>query len=301
MTAGMIFNIQRFSIQDGPGIRTTVFMKGCPLLCPWCSNPESQKSELELAFRASLCDDCGRCKERCEKGAISLLDKGIFIDRALCDKCFDCITCCAPSALKVIGDELSVDEVFEVVNRDYQYYRNSDGGVTASGGEPLAQPDFVTALFERCQAAGIHTTIDTSGAASQKVFEKVLSYTDLVLFDIKMLNATEHKRVIKTPNKRILENLKLLKLSGTPFIIRVPLIPALTDSNENIDEIAYYVLEELGGAPINVLPYHRFGTNKYTMLDMDYELPEMEGLSKERVNEVAERFQSFGLDCEIVI
>ncbi|MBT4518662.1 MAG: glycyl-radical enzyme activating protein [Halieaceae bacterium] len=299
--SGNIFNIQRFSVQDGPGIRTTLFMKGCPLACPWCSNPESQANEIELGYRDSLCDDCGRCKDKCKVGAISILEKGISIDRDKCNSCLDCLAVCAPTALKVLGESISADRAIAIILKDAKFYQNSNGGVTCSGGEPLMQSEFVAEVFKRCKAAGIHTTIDTTGHASKSALERVLPFTDLVLFDVKLIDNEKHKKVVKFPNTRILQNLKRIKSEGISLIIRVPLIPGLTDSEENIDGIAQFVTEELGGAPINVLPYHRFGTNKYSMLDIPYELDGLAPLAEEQVAAIVNRFESFGLSCEVVV
>jgi pyruvate formate lyase activating enzyme len=301
MVTGQIFNIQRFSVQDGPGIRTTIFMKGCPLACPWCSNPESQKTSSELAHIDSLCDGCGRCLEVCDPKAISLGDRGVTIDRELCDTCGRCIEVCAPSALKMFGREISVEEAFLEAKKDELYYRNSRGGVTASGGEPLFQSQFVSAFFKRCQAAGMHTTLDTCGYASRSSLEDVLEYTDLVLFDLKLIDNDAHIEITKVPSTPILDNAKVVAGSGIPMIVRIPLIPGLTDAEENIRAITRFVTELGSGvAAVNVLPYHRFGLSKYEMLDLEYELGELKPPSEERLNTIVASFESLNLDCEIV-
>jgi pyruvate formate lyase activating enzyme len=298
---GRVFDIQRFSVQDGPGIRTTVFMKGCPLACPWCSNPESQKTPRELGYIESLCDGCGRCPEACEPKAISLANGGVKIDRERCDDCGHCVEVCAPGALKLFGREISVEETFEEVKKDALYYRNSKGGVTASGGEPLQQSRFVAELFRRCHVAGIHTTLDTCGYAARPALERVLEHTDLVLYDLKLIDAEAHSAVVKAPNDPILENAERVAGSGVPMIVRIPLIPGLTETDENLESIARFVAELGPGVrAVNVLPYHRFGTSKYQMLDRPYELGELKPPGEERLEAIVAVFGSLGLDCEIV-
>jgi pyruvate formate lyase activating enzyme len=301
VVTGQIFNIQRFSVQDGPGIRTTIFLKGCPLGCPWCSNPESQKTYPELAHIDALCDGCGRCREVCDPKAISLGDRGVIIDRELCDNCGRCIEMCAPNALKLFGREISVEEAFLEAKKDELYYRNSKGGVTASGGEPLLQSEFVSAFFERCQAAGIHTTLDTCGCGSRSSLEDVLKHTDLVLFDLKLIDNEAHNEIVKVPSKPILDNAKVIAESGIPMIVRIPLIPELTDTDENIGAISRFVTE-LGSSvtAVNVLPYHRFGLSKYEMLDLEYELGELKPPSEEKLEAVVATLEALDLDCEIV-
>jgi pyruvate formate lyase activating enzyme len=298
---GIVFNIQRYSIQDGPGIRTTVFVKGCPLHCAWCSNPESQNPRPEIAHRDSVCDGCGRCVAICHAQAISVKGKTVTIDRALCDNCGKCIAVCGPGALKTFGDEMTAGEVFRQVEKDAEFYRQSGGGVTVSGGEPLAQPDFVAALFKLCQQHGIHTCIETSGCASVSALEKVLAHTDLVLFDIKLTGSVAHRQWTGQPNEAIIHNLRIVVEKGVPVIIRVPLIPGVNDSKEEIRHIA----RTAGGllpkpARIDLLPYHKYGMGKYQQLDRAYELEDLNTQSDEYVRELRHMCNSLGFHCEIV-
>jgi len=189
---GTVFDIQRYSIHDGPGIRTTVFVKGCPLRCKWCSNPESQNSYPEVLFSKAKCDGCGKCVEVCPLGAIILDGDGIHIDRAKCDRCMKCLDVCYPHAIRCAGERKSVEEVIEEVSKDELFYRNSGGGVTISGGEPLFQPQFTLALLKECKERQLHTALDTCGFANWKEMEGILDYTDLVLFDIKHLDPEMH-------------------------------------------------------------------------------------------------------------
>lgn len=299
---GLIFNIQRYSLQDGPGIRTTVFFKGCPLRCLWCSNPESQNSTPEIAHRNSLCNNCGRCLEVCEVKAISLIEKGIKIERERCNNCGKCVEVCTPGALKVFGQEVTVEGVFEEVRRDELFYRNSGGGVTVSGGEPLQQWQFVTALLKKCQAEGIHTCLDTCGYASPRALERVLDYVDLVLFDLKLVDSEAHRKVTERSNKPILRNVRTIAKRGIPVLIRVPLIPGVNDSEDNLRATAGFVSSlDDGRVEVNLLPYHRFGVGKYEMLDRPYLLSGLTPFADEEVQKRRQIFESLGLSCKIVV
>jgi pyruvate formate lyase activating enzyme len=300
MLSGSVFNIQRFSIQDGPGIRTTVFMKGCPLRCLWCSNPESQNTFPEVAHGDSLCNKCSRCVEVCEVQAISLADNGVSIDRKTCTGCGKCVEVCIPGALKVYGEEMSVEEVYQEVVKDRLFYQNSGGGVTAGGGEPLSQADFVAELFKRCQAEGIHTCLDTCGYAAPNTWKKVLPYTNLVLFDVKLMDSSAHLKVTSKSNRRVLSNLKMVASTGVPVIIRIPVIPGINDSQENITDTARYVAGLNGLSEVNLLPYHRFGESKYIMLDRRYRLSDLKSPESSDLEELISIFRSSGLDCKIV-
>jgi len=296
-----IFNIQRFSTEDGPGIRTTVFLKGCPLSCPWCSNPESQAGNTEVAHSDSLCDHCNRCVEVCDRQAISLNPAGgVHINRDACDNCAKCVPVCGTGALRMIGDEYTLDQVYEEIKKDAAYYRNSNGGVTCSGGEPLSHARFVAALFKRCQAAGMHTTLDTCGSAPRRAVERVIEHTDLVLFDFKIFDPARHSAIVGAPLQQILDNAKYIVSQGVRLIARMPLIPGYTDSDENVSALASFIRALGGNIPVNVLPYHRFGMNKYQMLDRSYGPGDAKPPSAERVESVVDRIRSFGLECEIV-
>lgn len=298
---GLVFNIQRYSIQDGPGIRSTVFLKGCPLGCLWCSNPESQNSFPEVGHRDSLCTKCGRCLDVCEPGAISISEAGIRIDRIKCNNCGQCVDACYCEALTLLGKQMSVEDVLQELERDVSYYRNSGGGITASGGEPLSQPDFVATLFKRCHERGIHTTLDTAGYASPTTIEKVIEHTDLVLFDIKSMDSAVHSKATGVSNELILENANTLARRGVHMIIRVPLIPGWNDSQENMRAIANFTLRLNGVEEVDLLPYHRLGTSKYKMLDRPYRLSEVLPPSEEHIQNLMEIIRSFGLRCEQVV
>jgi pyruvate formate lyase activating enzyme len=297
---GVIFNIQRFSIQDGPGIRSTVFLKGCPLRCQWCSNPESQNSRPEIAHRDSLCNQCGLCVTACKAQAITPGKKGVTIDRKLCTDCGDCVKVCVPGALKVFGETMSAAEVFSQIKKDADFYRESGGGVTVSGGEPLMQADFVAALFQLCWENGIHTCMETCGLASAESLNKVLPYTSLVLFDIKLSDSDTHRLWTQAPNEEIIRNLGKIAARKIPFIIRIPLIPGVNDTEEELENIARLIARNLKRFPkINLLPYHKYGMGKYQMLDREYKLEDLNTQPATQVQQHKRLFESLGFECDI--
>ncbi len=298
---GMIFNIQRYSIDDGPGIRSTVFMKGCPLRCLWCSNPESQNPWPEVTHRDSVCNKCGLCVEACETKAISTDDHGVHIGRQLCVRCGKCVEVCVPEALRFIGREMSVDDVFKEIARDADYYQDSGGGVTVSGGELLYQPEFTAALLKRCRETGMHTCIDTSGYGNTAALESILPYTSLVLFDLKHMDQLKHQELTGHSNELIMQNLALIVARGVPMIIRVPVIPGLNDADDEITAMACAVAEITKTAPFNLLPYHRYGMGKYKMLDQEYKLGELAPPTDAKLQRAKEIVESFGINCEIVL
>ncbi|MDP2727146.1 MAG: glycyl-radical enzyme activating protein [Dehalococcoidia bacterium] len=293
-----IFNIQRYSVQDGPGVRTTVFMKGCSLRCLWCSNPESQKSHPQVSHRNNLCTKCGRCLEACPKGAISLYEGGVRINRGRCDNCGLCVPVCYPGALEILGREVTVEEVLAEVKKDALFYRNSGGGVTVSGGEPLAQPQFVAELLRKCRDAGLHTTLDTCGYAHKAVLRAVLEHVDLVLYDVKHMEEEAHRRATGVSNRRILANARAVASAGVPMIMRLPLIPGLNDDEENICRTARFA-QELGVRRLDLLPYHRFGAGKYASLDRRYRLDGLASPPEEEMQRFQGLLESMGLECHV--
>ena len=296
---GIVFNIQRYSIDDGPGVRTTVFVKGCPLTCLWCSNPESQSYQPEPTWRYTSCKQCGTCVSACPSEAIRLEGGEVLIDRSKCKRCGKCIEACVPEALSMSGKRMTVDEVFAVVKRDYDYYEASGGGVTASGGEILGQADFVAALFKQCREAGIGTCADTSGFGDKAAFEKILEYTDLVLFDLKHMDPQEHARACGQSNELVMRNFDLVVDSGVKFIVRVPLIPDYNTSDEVLTAIAKAVKDRIGGAEVNIMPYHSYGANKYRMLGKVYPLEDLRELLHQEKTRAKEIFEAHGLKCEV--
>jgi pyruvate formate lyase activating enzyme len=296
---GIIFNIQRYSLEDGPGIRTTVFLKGCPLKCLWCSNPESQNNKPEIVHRNSSCNKCGKCIEACSEKAFILDDSGIKINRELCTTCGKCINVCLPDALKLFGTYMSVDDVMLEIKKDVQYYQGSNGGVTLSGGEPLAQPDFAGELIKKCKSEGIHTCIETCGLVSPTVFDTILQDVSLVLFDVKVIDSIAHEKLTSKSNEIIMQNLEHIAISGTPVIIRVPLIPELNDSEDQLKAIAQNA-SNLGQKRIHILPYHKFGTGKYQQLDRSYTLNNLNRPDANKLQSAKEIMESYGINCEII-
>jgi len=295
---GLIFNIQRYSVDDGPGIRSTVFLKGCPLSCPWCSNPESQSREPEIFHRDISCVSCGKCVSVCPQQAISLKEeKGIRIDRGRCVACGACKRICPRSAVQFMGEEKTVPEILKVVLKDRDYYANSGGGVTLSGGEPLAQPEFAAALMKALREAGIHTCLDTTGFAPRESLDLVLPYTDLVYFDLKHMDPDEHLRVVGVPNDLIHENFRYIIGRGIPVTVRIPFIPGFNDSDENIEATARFVSALLPGGDVGLLPYHRYGMGKYDALDREYPMGDLDAPTEESTARAKAIFESFGLKC----
>jgi len=258
---GYIFNIQRFSIHDGPGIRSTVFLKGCPLRCFWCQNPESQKQAPEIFFNYHDCGLCGECVALCPAGASAIVQNSVAIDRDKCIGCGQCAAVCPNGARTLVGKLVTAGEVTDEVIRDKNFYKNSGGGVTLSGGEPLFQPEFLLAILAECKNEGLHTALDTTGYASWPTIEKILPFTDLVLFDIKCIDPHKHYQATGKANSLILENAqKIAKIK--PMRVRVPLIPGFNDSQEEIRSIVNFVKLHLS-VPIDLLPYNRLADSKY--------------------------------------
>jgi pyruvate formate lyase activating enzyme len=237
--------------------------------------------------------------ETCPLELITLDEDGVHIDRKSCDRCGKCIETCVPEALRMSGTKMTVEEVFNIVKRDIDYYKVSGGGLTCSGGEVLMQADFVAELFKHCRKNEIHTCADTSGFGSKQEMEKILAYTDLVYYDLKQMDTAEHERTCGQSNALILSNLALVVEKGIPMVIRVPLIPGYNDSDENITAIAKTVAELTKETPVNILPYHRYGENKYRMIDMKYQLDDLKYPTEEELDKTKQIIESFGLKCEI--
>ncbi len=295
---GTVFNIQRYSIDDGPGIRTTVFLKGCPLRCLWCSNPESQQSYPEVSHSDSLCNKCGQCLKVCKANAISLDETGVRIDRKACNNCGLCTEVCIPQALRIMGKHMSVEEVFLELQKDAQFYQISGGGITASGGEPLSQPEFVSALFKKCRENEIHTCLETSGHASKAALTKVLPYTSLLLFDIKHTDSFTHRRLTGVGNEQIIQNLEFVLKKDIPIVIRAPMIPGYNDSESEIIALAKKLVD-MSLKKIQLMPYHKYGIGKYKMLDRQYSLDDVV-ISEVKLEKTKETFESYGIECDIV-
>jgi len=278
-----VFDVERFALDDGPGIRTVVFFKGCPLKCTWCCNPESQSRSTEVAYSEKKCIRCGKCAIICPKHAIRFSgSKGYQINREQCDACGLCAEICPSKAKEIIGRYVTVREIMDDVKKDAIFYRRTGGGVTLSGGEPLIQSAFAKELLEACKSIGLSTAIETCGYASWANFEMVKAHTDLFYYDLKLMGDELHKKCTGVSNKLVLENLKKLSTVGTPIIVRVPLIPGINDSLENFRAIGSYSAS-LGAnvREIQILPYHALGIPKYEKIGRICEVKSL-GLSEER-------------------
>jgi pyruvate formate lyase activating enzyme len=312
--AGRIYDIQRFSIHDGPGIRTEVFLKGCPLRCIWCHSPESQAFAKEIGWFETRCIGvaaCGRCLAVCPNDALRsgrLIDAAVhkaeirLVDRdmSLCRHCGACAEQCPAQALSFLGRDVTVEEVMQVIEKDRPLYRRSGGGVTVSGGEPLSQPVFLTALLEACKENGLHTCLDTTGYARWDVCRAVVPFVDLVLLDLKHMDSLRSVELVGVPNELILENARKIAAEGLALQIRTPIIPGLNDSEANIRATAEFCLE-LGSAVkiVQILPYHRLGTAKYERLQKKYQAAHVLPPSDEHMESIKLLLESYGLKVRI--
>lgn len=269
---GLIFNIQRFSVYDGMGIRTTVFFKGCPLHCSWCHNPESLSLVREIALRSDRCIQCGDCMAICKNGAIYRENGSYVIHRERCLRCGECVDVCVADARALVGREMTVEEVMKEIRADASFFNQSGGGVTFSGGEPLLQHEFLLALLETCRMEGIHTTVDTTGFTSATILKSIAENTDLFLYDLKLFNDAMHREYTGVSNQIIFQNLKLLADWNKKVVIRIPLIPSLNDDEENIRALGAFVASLQKIQEIHLLPYHRSGIDKYQRIGMEYTL-----------------------------
>jgi len=272
---GYVFRIERFSTHDGPGIRTTVFLKGCPLRCTWCHSPESQSSEPELLFREDRCIRCFECVDDCQLGAISSVDGKPVIDQAVCRWCGDCADRCPTGARTQSGSVMTESRLLDEIVQDTIFYDQSGGGVTFSGGEPMMQPDFLAAMLDACRARRIHAAVDTCGAAPLGTLDRIVERADLFLFDLKHLDDIRHRHVTGSSNVQILNNLKFLASRAANIIVRFPLIPGVNDAPGHIERVGQFVAS-LGLSRIDVLPYHRAGSGKYPATGRPYTLAEIE-------------------------
>jgi pyruvate formate lyase activating enzyme len=294
-TSGTIFQIERFSIHDGPGIRSTVFLKGCPLNCWWCHNPESQRFDLELTYRESRCIKCWSCVSACPESAIKRSGDDLIFDRLRCNGRGECVRACQSQAREFVGRRTTVSEVIEEVEKDLAFYDESGGGVTFSGGEPFAQPEFLLELLKQCKAREIRTAVDTCGLTARKNMIRAAELADLFLYDLKLMDEAKHLRYTGASNRLILENLESLSALGSSVLVRVPLIPGINDDEENIGDLARF----LAGLPlpphVSLLPYHRAGVHKYAGLGRTYALSEIQEPSAERMAEVRNSLEMCGL------
>lgn len=296
MEKGITFNIQKFSIHDGPGIRTTVFFKGCPLRCEWCSNPESQIKNVQILHDQSKCSYCLSCVAACPNGAITHEDNKIIINEDKCVGCLTCVNSCPNRALSYEGDYQTIEEIVDICMQDIDFYEESGGGVTISGGEGMSQPEFLKKLIAELKKNSIHVAIETTGYIKKETFEELARELDLLLFDVKHYDREKHYNGTKVYNDLIVENLKWAIDNGIEVLPRIPVIPDFNDSLEDAEGLAK-LLVEVGAKKVQLLPFHQFGEKKYELLNRDYKYKRKKALHPEELEDYQKIFVDKGLNC----
>ena len=293
---GLIFHIMRFSLHDGPGIRTAVFFKGCPLSCWWCHNPESQHFEPDLMYSAERCRLCGECQAACPHAAIQRVGNRMTVNEA-CERCGTCVEFCGAEARKVSGREMTAGEIIKEIERDLVFFEESSGGVTFTGGEPFGQPELLEALLTECRARRIHSVIETCGAAPREQVLRIGALADLILYDLKMVDAARHRVYTGAGNRNILENLEALVAAGLRVVVRMPVIPGVNDSPEDVRAACEY-LAGLAVERVEFLPYHATGTEKYKRLGREYRLEGTPSPDAEAMAEITAQLLDVGLEAK---
>jgi len=296
---GIIFDIKRYAIHDGPGIRTTVFFKGCPLTCPWCHNPEGIGREPRVIYRKNTCIGCLECIDACPEKALSKGPEGIQTDDTRCQHCGACVDTCPAGARKQAGKTITVGSLMEAIRKDVPFFDTSGGGVTFSGGEPLMQAEFLLALLEACGKEDIHRALDTTGYTDPDTLKCVARGIDLFLFDLKFMNAEKHRHFTGVSNEQILKNLELLANLGSRIIIRVPLIPGINDDGDNINNMATFLAHLPQIKTVHILPYHDFQKSKYEKFSMNYQACDIKSPSPKRVEVIRKHLADTGLSVEV--
>ena len=291
---GVIFNIQKFSVNDGPGIRTVVFFKGCPLRCRWCSNPESQLAKVQILHDPKKCLHCHHCIEICPLQAVSLNGEMIRIDPLKCDACGNCIPECPGKALNSEGEQKTVQEVLDVVLKDTVFYEESGGGITLSGGEMLSQPKFAEELLKAAKEEGLSTCAETTGYADEEVFHRIAEYLDLILFDLKHWDPVKHNEYTGVTNGLPVSNMKYALSLGKQVLPRIPVIPGFNDSLNDAERFSD-LLKEIGIEQCQLLPFHQFGENKYTLLGREYAYQNVDALHREDLGDYLQVFHRNGI------
>lgn len=292
---GLITTIQRMSLHDGPGIRSTVFMKGCNMHCGWCHNPETLNLKPELEWIAQNCIGCNSCTEVCPSGAFSVIEDKPFLQKNLCTSCFKCIDVCYAEAVSKVGREVAPDDIFAEVEPDFPFFKSSEGGVTISGGEPMLQADFTARTLALFKQAGIHTALDSNMSVSWEFYEKVLPHTDLILADLKMMDDALHVKWTDKHNTTILENISRLDASGVPYFIRTPVIPGVNDNEQEISAIAAFVASLKNVKKYELLPFHTMANCKYVNLELENPMGATLDLPKEKLEQYQKILNDYNL------
>ncbi len=295
---GIVSGMQHFSVGDGPGIRTTVFMQGCNLRCEWCHNPETISFKPVFLYYKNLCRNCGLCQKRCPQGAHLMMGRTHHFNRERCNLCGECIRYCPAGALKISGKETALSEVMEYILEDMEFYSSSNGGVTISGGEPLCQADFTAAIAKECKKHNIHVIVDTAGNVDFSSFEKVLSYTDCFFFDVKGTSERDYLSKTGGSLKLSLENMMRLISGGCNVVARIPVIPSYNDS-ENDCNIMAGLLNQVGVKQVHLLPFHRLGAGKYAALGKSYPYEQCVPPSKQQMQKLADIFAAHGFESRV--
>jgi pyruvate formate lyase activating enzyme len=296
-----IYSIQHYCIHDGPGIRTTVFFKGCQMQCAWCANPESKSSCQEIAFFAGKCKMCGQCIEACRYGALDLTSRE-RIDRSKCTLCGDCVYVCPNDAYRIFGEYMSLDELVDEVMKDRKFYRKSGGGVTVSGGEPSTQAEFITAFLSELKRLGVHTAMETNGHMADVVLDRLIPVVDLFLYDIKQMDPVKHEKYTGVGNQQVLDNIRRLTLEHkVPVTMRVPLIPGVNDDEHNLTQTAQLaaMLSKGSLTGVHLLKFHNMAAGKYTALNTDYDFARTDPQTDLRLEEIRQLFESYGVKTQI--
>ena len=296
---GLVFDIKKYAIHDGPGIRTTVFFKGCPLECQWCHNPESWRPYAEHGFRKGRCVGCLQCVETCPEQAISIIDNRPVTEMSKCRLCGRCVETCMACAREIIGREMTVGEIMTEIEQDVIFYDQSGGGVTFSGGEPLMQPEFLLAILNQCKRQRIHTVVDTSCYAESKIVEMVGERADMFLCDIKHMDTEIHERFTGVGNNLILDNIRLLSEAGKEIIIRIPVIPGFNDEKANIEATGKFTASLPGVIRVDILPFNRGGKEKSARLTAQSEHLQVETPNEEQMNSIAKNLSKYGFEVKI--